>query len=85
VTRREVTYFGMMTVTNIMDHDLLWLKGQFALARIKTAFRRDALPFAGQPPPHRPFESPHKLCAAQRPPRVGNTDESRRNHLTVTA
>ena len=47
LSRREVTYFDMMTVTTIMGCNLLWLKGQFALARIKTVFRRDALPFAG--------------------------------------
>jgi hypothetical protein len=68
--RREGTYVDMMTVTYIMDRNLLWFKGQFALPRIQTAFRRAPSLLRGQPPLHRPIESLHKLCAAQRPPRV---------------
>jgi hypothetical protein len=54
-----------------MDRHLLGFKGQFALPRIQTGFRRASSRLWCKPPLHRLFESLHKLCATQRPPCVG--------------
>src|ERR1700733_8843283 len=57
--------------TSNKGRNLLWFKGQFALSSVQTGFRRTPSLLRCQPPPHRPFESLHKLCATQRPPCVG--------------
>jgi hypothetical protein len=87
---KRVTKKGDQTGSNLCRHDSSYKhygsrstgSKASSLCLASKQLRRAPSLLRGEPPLHRPSESPHKLCAAQRPPRVGTPTNRAGNQVT---